>query len=132
MKKLTLVLFLILVPLLVTAQKPGITAAAFDKQAPSQNELTKNLKGDGDVFWSTTFNFADPSNPRGWSWPEGWVSQDNTEFGNFWIWSKDRILGYYTKLPGIDSYTPEDGWLILPSDAYNYRDNVQTLNNVDA
>jgi len=132
MKKLTLVLFLILVPLLITAQKPGITAAAFDKQAPSQNELTKNLKGDGDVFWSTTFNFADPSNPRGWSWPEGWVSQDNTEFGNFWIWSKDSILGYYTKLPGIDSYTPEDGWLILPSDAYNYRDNVQTLNNVDA
>jgi hypothetical protein len=118
--------------LTIFAQKPVIQANAYDKQAPAASELQKSLKGDGDVFWSTTFNFADPSNPLGWSWPEGWVSHDNTEFGNVWIWSKDSILGYYTKLPGVNSYSPEDGWLILPSDAYNYRDNVQTLNNVDA
>ncbi len=132
MKRITLFLLLLSFPLMIFAQKLDYQAIAYDKQAPVNGERLNNLKGDGDVFWSTTFDMADPSNPLGWSWPEGWTNFDNTDRGDVWIWSKDSIKGYYTKLPGIDSNTPEDGWMILPSDAYNYRDNVQTFNNVDA
>jgi len=132
MKRMNLLLLLLSFHVVIFSQNVVSQAIGFDKQPPVTGELSKSLKGDGDVFWSTTFDFIDPANPLGWAWPEGWTSQDNTDLGNVWIWSKDSIKGYFTKLPGVDSYTPEDGWLIIPIDAYNYRDNVQTGNAADA
>lgn len=89
-----------------------------------------NLKGEGDVFYRETFDWADPSNPRGWSLPEGWTVTDDLDLGHFWEWraGSDSIRGQYTFEPGhIYSESPEDGYLVFPVDEQNYIDGVSDL-----
>jgi len=102
-----------------------------DKIDFSQNP--NNKKGGGDIIWETTFDWADESAELGWSLPEGWNSVDNTDFGYPWIWRKDSTEGYFTSpfIPsGFD--TPEDGFLCMPIDEYNYMDVERTKNACDA
>jgi len=97
-----------------------------------QND-SKSIKGGGDIIWQTSFDWADESADLGWSVPEGWENVDNTDFGMPWIWRKDSTAGYFTDpfIPsGFD--TPEDGFLCIPIDEYNYRDVDRTKNEVDA
>jgi len=91
------------------------------------------VKAGGDVIWETTFDWENESTELGWSLPEGWDNVDATDFGNPWIWRKDSTGGYFTTpfIPsGFD--TPEDGFLCMPIDEYNYRDVDRTFNESDA
>lgn len=131
MKKFTTLLILLLIPVFLFSQvqrKPALT----NQGAPVSQSNTKSVKADGDVFWETTFDFQDSSNPLGFSWPEGWTSVDETDFGMPWRWSADSITGLFTQLEGLDSYSQDDGWLVLPADEYNNVDGVATDNAVGA
>jgi hypothetical protein len=109
-----------------------------DKVVPYATEQKKmvfpdqpNLKSEGEIFYTETFNFKDPSNPRGWSLPANWQLSSEGDFGQFWVWraGTDSIKGQYTFLPGhIYSKTPDDGYWVLPMDEYNFVDGIATSN----
>ncbi len=98
-------------------------------------EPVKSLKGEGDVFFSETFNWGDPDAPQGYTIPEGWQVVDENDMGHWWVWraGTDSIKGKYTFEPGhIYSESPEDGYFVFPIDEYNFRDGVQTLDEGNA
>jgi len=89
-------------------------------------------KGSGDVIWQTSFNWADPTQQRGWSLPEGWTVGDNTDLGNEWVWRLDTVKGQFTtEIAPATFLTPKDGFICLPMDEYNYRDGISTNNLAD-
>lgn len=90
----------------------------------------QDLKGDGQVIWSTTFDWADPDDPRGWSVPEGYTMIDNAGFGFNWHWwPNEPLIADWTKEPAFQSTSKEDGHLCLFLDYYNM---IQgTADNVD-
>jgi hypothetical protein len=93
--------------------------------APAESRL----KGEGDVFFSETFNWKDPSSERGWSLPAGWIIKDETDLGTPWVWraGTDSIKGHLTFEKGHKySKTPEDGFFCFPMDEYNFIDGVIT------
>ncbi len=107
------------------------------KQEPVNDNFLyqQAAKGGGDVFWSTTFNWGNPDT-RVWSLPTGWTIVDNTEFGNPWIWRSpyDSTGGQFVIKkfgPPAVFKTPLDGFIIVPIDEYNYRDNIETKNPTD-
>lgn len=84
----------------------------------------KNLKGDGQVFWEETFDWADPDNPRGWSLPEGWIIEDNSvdDSGYVWVWTQDSMQGPTSKRDGgyiLNSTSADNGFLAIDLDSYN-------------
>jgi hypothetical protein len=94
--------------------------------------LAPVAKGGGDIIWQTTFNWADPSDPRGWSLPAGWEIKDNSDLGNLWVWVKDTVKGRFTNERAPSYFTSrDDGFIAVPMDAYNYRDNIDTNNPSD-
>ena len=93
------------------------------------------LKAGGDTIWSTTFNWEDPSSPRGWTLPAGWEIGEVTDFGFYWIWQKDTLRFNNNKsflVPPSHLKTAKDGFLLMPIQAYNMTDGVFTGNDVDA
>ncbi|TSA35222.1 MAG: T9SS C-terminal target domain-containing protein [Porphyromonadaceae bacterium] len=101
------------------------------KDDPAQtNQLNTSLKGSGDVFWSTTFNWGDPIT-KVWAPPTGWVITDLTDLGNFWMWRSpyDTLGGCCTwSGPSKNFKTPLDGYIVVPADEYNRRDGIGTSN----
>jgi len=97
----------------------------------------KATKGGGDVIWQTTFDWADPSSPRGWTLPEGWVIKDSSDMGNPWIWMKDTlkwVVGTSNKTlnpPSIFA-TKNDGFMAMPIQSYNERDGITTTVPADS
>ncbi|MCX6226107.1 MAG: hypothetical protein NTV01_15375, partial [Bacteroidia bacterium] len=87
------------------------------------------LKGEGYIFFSETFNWKDPAEPRGWKLPPGWIITDVTDLGTPWVWraGTDSIKGKLTFERGHKySKTPEDGFFVLPMDEYNFMDGIVT------
>ncbi|MFC2132423.1 hypothetical protein ACFLRG_01345, partial [Bacteroidota bacterium] len=121
MKKITLLLTLI-----------AITALSF-----GQEKQTKNLKGDGEIFWSEDFDWANPDDIKGWTAPEGWQFIDETteDVGYNWYWSQDSIDNWYARRDGgfiMHSTTAHNGWLALDLAKYNdiYEEaDMPTVNN---
>lgn len=90
---------------------------------------TRNLKGGGEIIFKETFNWKDPGDPKGFAIPEGWELLDANRAGHNWVWraGTDSIKGKFTAQPGhIYSKTPEDGYLVLPMDEYNFIDGIVT------
>ena len=62
----------------------------------SSSAQTHNLKGDGQAFYTQTFDWGNPDDPRGWSLPEGFYFEDPDDTGTNWHWypndSLDAIL----------------------------------------
>ena len=87
--------------------------------------IESSFKTEGEVFFSETFDFGDPSAERGWTLPEGWQIVDEGDNGTYWEWraGTDSIKGNYTFEPGHKfSLTPDDGYFVLPMDEYNHAD----------
>ena len=65
--------------LLIAASGYGQQISGMLKPVPCSNEQKKilvpqiqQLKGEGDVFYSETFDWEDLSDPKGWALPSGW------------------------------------------------------------
>lgn len=101
------------------------------KQDPVSFTYEKNpIKGSGDVFWSTTFNWGNVET-KAWELPAGWEIKDLSDLGNPWIWRSpyDTLGGCCTwQGPSSNFATPLDGYIVVPADEYNRRDGVGTSN----
>jgi len=105
------------------------------KEAPVMQEKytaksdVGQLKAGGDTIWSTSFNWKDEAEPRGWKLPEGWTNVDETGLGNAWTWRDDTLKGRWTSQPAPAHFTTaDDGFIAVPIDEYNIRDEVPTNN----
>jgi len=130
MKKFTLITIMLLIFAISYGQKvktinDHVPYSKEVKMLPIQKDL--QMKAEGEVFYSETFDFANPADPKGYTLPEGFQVVDVNDLGFNWVWraGTDSIKGRYTFEPGhIYSKTPEDGYFVLPMDEYNYKDNV--------
>ncbi|MBT7092619.1 MAG: T9SS type A sorting domain-containing protein [Bacteroidetes bacterium] len=91
----------------------------------------KSLKGSGEIFFSQDFDWADPTDERGWSLPEGYTLIDESDNGYNWLWHPyDSIVAQYTAEPPFESTSHENGYLALPLNMYNnYLDPMLQVNN---
>ena len=86
----------------------------------SSSAQTKSLKGDGQVFWSTTFDWGDPDADRGWTLPEGYYFEDPDDNGYNWQWyPNDSLIAEWTREAPFQSTSKEDGHLGLFLNEYN-------------
>jgi hypothetical protein len=134
MKKFTLLTLLLSIFTFTFGQVLTTAGDAHSRQNPTTlpGWSSNTQKGGGDVIWSTTFNWKNASDPRGWTLPDGWTIKDNTDKGNLWQWRDDTIKGNFTsEAPPSFFATKEDGFLALPMDEYNSRDGVTTYDPAD-
>ncbi len=135
MKRFTLV-FLLMFSVILTYGQVLRTASDAPIKQQSPNDLNvgqHSMKGGGDLIWGTTFNWANPADPRGWTQPDGWVLKENTDLGNLWQWRNDTIKGAYTTVTAPSWFTTaKDGFVCLPIDEYNSRDGVVIPTAADA
>ena len=105
----------ILLILLLTA----FTGATFAQK--TQGPGTPSLKGNGEVFYLETFDWADPSDQRGWSAPEGFYMEDPEDNGFNWHWwgYDSLVTPRLTREPPMESTSAADGSLCLFADLYN-------------
>lgn len=100
-------------------------------QKNSQQD-TPVLKGNGEVFFLETFDWEDPADPRGWSFPEGYYMEDPTDIGFNWHWwgYDSLVTPRLTREPPMESTSAQDGSLCLFADLYNlYMDPRLDINN---
>lgn len=80
------------------------------------------LKGNGEVFFSTTFDWGNPTDEKGWTAPDGFYMEDHTdpELGFNWHWwPNDSLIAEWTFEPPFQSNSKEDGHLCLFANLYN-------------
>jgi hypothetical protein len=81
---------------------------------------SNSLKGDGEVFFTETFDWANPSDEKGWTLPEGYTMVDHDDNGFNWHWwPNDSLLAEWTFEPPFQSNSKEDGHLCLFANLYN-------------
>ena len=86
----------------------------------SSNAQSKNLKGNGEVFYYTTFDWDNPDDPKGWTAPEGYYFEDPDDNGTNWHWyPNDSLKAILVVEPPFRSSSPEDGHLCLFAGLYN-------------
>ncbi len=135
MKKFTLLFVLLMMAAWSFGQVLRTTQSTHSRQqaVDIQTHSAKVEKGGGDIIWSTTFNWKNPSDPRGWTLPDGWSVQDNSDLGNLWEWRDDTLRGNYTTQAAPAFFTTrDDGFIALPIDEYNSRDGVTTYSESDS
>ncbi len=97
----------------------------------SANAQSKDLKGNGEVFYLETFDWEDADDPKGWKAPEGFYFEDPDDIGYNWHWyPNDSLKAQYVNEPPLRSSTPEDGHLCLFLNRYNdFLDPMLDVNN---
>ena len=130
MKKwFTLAMGLLLAGGFAMAQYKKVAADAPTKNVaiPVSQVVAPTTKSGGEVFWKTTFNWADPTQERGWTLPDGWEIKDNSDNGNVWMWRNDTLEGPGTLQPAPSFFVSgSDGFIAVPMDEYNSRDGIST------
>lgn len=127
MKRFTLLLVLMCSMALTFGQvlRTATDAPARQQAIFDQPVDQRALKGGGDLIWGTTFDWANPADPRGWTLPDGWTVIDNSDMGNLWEWRNDTIRGNYTTVTAPSWFTTaSDGFICMPIDEYNSRDGI--------
>jgi hypothetical protein len=88
--------------------------------AKSQQTSNPGLKGNGEVFYFTSFDWGNPDDPKGWTAPEGFYFEDPTDNGYNWHWwPNDSLISQWVSEPPFRSSSPDDGHLALLLDLYN-------------
>lgn len=92
---------------------------------------TKELKGNGQVFFLETFGWENEADPKGWTAPAGYYLLDPTDNGYNWHWyGPDSLIAQWVKEPPFMSSSWENGSLTLFADKYNeYKDPTIPLDN---
>ncbi len=91
------------------------------------------LKGNGQIFWEEQFDWGNPSDPKGWTAPAGWVIEDNStdDNGFVWVWTKDSMQGPFARRDGgyiLNSSSCENGFLTIDMDNNNaYKNYMEML-----
>jgi hypothetical protein len=135
MKKYTLLILSIFTFSFTFGQVFPTAPDALVRQYPDNNLISRqfDLKGGGDIFWETTFNWQNPADPKGWTLPSGWSIKDNSDLGNLWVWRNDTIKGNFTSVTAPAWFTSrDDGFICLPMDEYNSRGGITTSNASDS
>ena len=106
---------------------------AFSVSAQSQKTSNPALKGNGEVFYYTTFDWENPDDPKGWTAPEGFYMEDPDDNGLNWHWTpNDSLISKWVQEPPFQSTSKEDGHLALLVDAYQSHlneDEYESVNN---
>ncbi len=86
-----------------------------------QSQDIPGTKGNGQVFFLETFGWGNPSDPKGWTAPEGFYLEDPLDIGYNWHWWPNDSLvdSKYTREPPLRSTTAENGTLCLFLSKYN-------------
>ncbi|MFA5814181.1 MAG: T9SS type A sorting domain-containing protein [Bacteroidales bacterium] len=74
---------------------------------------TPGTKGDGKVFYSETFGWENPADPKGWTAPAGYYFLDPLDQGTNFVWWKGPFTGRLTQDPMIQSTTQDNGCIAL-------------------
>ncbi len=92
---------------------------------------TKSLKGSGETFYKTTFDWGNPADEKGWTAPEGFYMEDPDDIGyNFHWYPNDSLISQWTREVPWQSSSKEDGHLALFLGQYTgYLDNYFDVNN---
>ena len=85
-------------------------------EVQAQNPVTK---GSGEVFFSETFDWENPEDPKGWTAPDGYYLLDPKDQGTNWQWWKGPFIDYLTQDPMLQSTTMDDGCIALFMERYN-------------
>lgn len=98
--------------------------------APAQ---TPGTKGSGEVFFSETFGWGNPADPKGWTAPAGFYFEDPNDQGTNWVWWPPDLgfVNRYTQDPPLQSTTRENGFLALFLEGYNMETGELIERNVD-
>lgn len=80
------------------------------QQTHAQTPFTK---GDGKVFYSETFGWENPSDPKGWTAPTGYYFLDPKDQGTNFGWWRGRFDGTGTHDPMLQSTTKDNGCIAL-------------------
>jgi len=75
----------------------------------------------GEVFYYQTFDWGNPSDPKGWTAPEGFYFIDNLDYGYNWVWWPAGLgfVDRYTQDPPLNSTSKDDGCIALFLEQYN-------------
>jgi hypothetical protein len=85
-----------------------------------KNPGVKGLKGSGEVFYTETFGWANPADPKGWTAPPGYYLLDPDDNGFNWHWwPYVGMVADYTDEPPLESTTKLNGSLNLFMNQYN-------------
>jgi hypothetical protein len=85
-----------------------------------QSSNAQNLKGSGEVFYHTTFDWGNPDDPKGWTAPEGFYFEDPDDTGFNWHWyPNDSLKAILVNEPPWRSSSRDDGHLCLFAGRYN-------------
>ncbi len=85
-------------------------------QVQAQDPITK---GDGEVFYSETFDWGNPDDPKGWTAPPGYYLLDPLDQGTNWEWWNGEFVDYLTQDPMLQSTTMDDGCIALFMERFN-------------
>jgi hypothetical protein len=91
---------------------------------------TPGVKGNGEVFYTQTFGWGNPADPKGWTAPEGFYFLDPLDLGYNWVWWPGD-LGYvskWTQDPPLNSTTKADGVIANFVEKYNMDANEAEIN----
>jgi len=88
--------------------------AVYSAQAQSPG-----LKGNGQVFFSETFDWENPADAKGWTAPAGYYFLDPLDIGYNWTWWKGPFIDKLTQDPMLNSTTKDNGCLALFVERYN-------------
>lgn len=90
-----------------------------------------SLKGNGETFYKTTFDWGNPSDEKGWTAPEGFYMEDPDDIGyNFHWWPNDSLISEWTREVPWQSTSKDDGHLALFLGMYTgYNPEYSDVNN---
>jgi hypothetical protein len=110
--------------LLVLAVAVLLGAASADAQS---------VKGNGQVFYSTTFGWENPADDKGWTAPTGFYFLDPQDVGtNFEWWPPNTgFVSQLTQDPPLNSSSKADGCIANFIEAFNFQTGVMLEQAVD-
>ncbi len=74
---------------------------------------TPIANGDGKIFYTETFGWENPADPKGWTAPAGYSFLDPKDQGTNFVWWKGPFVGRLTQDPMLQSTTMDNGCLAL-------------------
>jgi hypothetical protein len=94
---------------------------------------TPGLKGNGQVFYTETFGWGNPADPKGWTAPAGYYFLDPLDIGYNWVWWPAGLgfVNIYTQDPPLNSTTKDNGCLALFVEEYNMQTGTLLSQNLD-